>query len=75
MMGSFCLNPPTIRDEHFLAIISCPQGVRHTVRNNDTILALYSLVGDRFGEIDGEEDGVHLTSDRIEGGLEKYFDE
>ena len=45
---------------------------KHTVGNDDAILPLYRLVRDRFREIDGEEDGVHLTSDGIEGRLEEY---
>lgn len=38
----------------------------HTVRNDNAILPLYSLVRNGFRKIDSEEDRVHLPSYRIE---------
>lgn len=41
-----------------------------TVRDDDGVVALNSLVGDGLGQVDGEEDRVHLAAEGVEGRLE-----
>ena len=41
------------------------------VRNDAAVFVLNCFRCDCAGEIDGEEDGVHLSSKRIEGCFEK----
>ena len=41
----------------------------YTVRNDNAILPLYSLVRNGFRKINSEEDRVHLPSYGIEGSL------
>lgn len=43
----------------------------HTVCDDDGIIALDGFVGHGAGEVDGEEDRVHLAAERVEGGFEE----
>lgn len=42
-----------------------------TVGDDDRIFPLDGLVGDGFGQVDGEEDRVHLAAGGIKGSLEE----
>lgn len=42
-----------------------------TIGDDDGVFPLDGLVGDGLGQVDGEEDRVHLATDRIKGSLEE----
>jgi len=50
-----------------------PRRIR-TVRDDHGVLSLDRFVRDGCGEIDGEEDRVHLSSDGVEGSFEEDCD-
>ena len=44
----------------------------HTICDDDTVLALDSLVRNGFGKIDGEEHRVHLPADWVERSFQQH---
>lgn len=66
MMGSTlhlaCQTPPLCSRNLARAV--------HTICDDDGVVSLDGLVHDGFREVNGEEDGVHVSSERIEGRLE-----
>lgn len=45
----------------------------HTVCDNDTILALNSFIRHGLGQVDGQEDGVHLPSNWVEWSFQQHW--
>lgn len=46
---------------------------QRTVGYDYRVIALNSLICDSFGQVDGEEDRVHLATERIERRLEQHY--
>ena len=42
-----------------------------TVRDHYTIFTLYGFIGDSFGEVDCEENGIHLPANWIKGSFKE----
>lgn len=45
----------------------------HTVCDNNTVLALNSFIRNGFGKVDGQEDGIHLPSNRVEWSFQQHY--
>lgn len=44
---------------------------RHTVGDDDGVFPLDRLVGNSLGQVDSQQDRVHLPADRVEGSLKQ----
>jgi hypothetical protein len=42
-----------------------------TVGDDDRVFSLNRLVGNSFGQVDSQQDRVHLPTDRVEGSLKQ----
>lgn len=42
-----------------------------TISYDDRVVAFNGFVRDGFGQVDGKEDRVHLSAERVEGSFEK----
>ena len=47
---------------------------RITIRDHDAILPLNGFIGHSLGQIDGEEDGIHLTANGVEWSFKQDCD-
>lgn len=42
-----------------------------TIGNDDRVFPFDRLIGDGFGQVDGQKDRVHLSTERVEGRLKE----